>query len=126
MNLRRPRIFTLGHSNHSLDEFLRILESSSIILVADVRSNPASVRFPHFERNALSKELTKRGIFYRWFRGLGGRAPESPFEYEHTALDSPELRRYAALMNTEDFNRGVKEPRCYALRGISSAVTDDF
>jgi uncharacterized protein (DUF488 family) len=100
--IRKPRIFTLGHSNLSLDAFLRLLEGSSIRLVADIRSNPASSRFPHFERNALSSALAERGVSYRWFRELGGRVPEGNIDAEnYTALDSPDLKRYAAWLNSE-------------------------
>jgi uncharacterized protein (DUF488 family) len=114
---RKPRIFTLGHSDLSRAAFFRLLEGSSIRLVADVRSNPASARFPHFERNALARSLTDRGLSYRWFRALGGRAPESSFAREHTALVEPSLKRYAALMNTSAFKSVVEE-----LVGLSAST----
>jgi uncharacterized protein (DUF488 family) len=106
---RRPRIFTLGHSDHSLERFLLILERSSVRLVADVRSNPASTRFPWFERNALASELEGRGLFYRWFRSLGGRRPKTAGEQHHTALAEESLRRYAAAMNSAAFHRSCEE-----------------
>lgn len=106
---RRPRIFTLGHSDRSLESFFRILEGSSIRLIADVRSNPASARFPHFERHALATALADRGLSYRWFRHLGGRAPASASEAEHTAISDPGLRRYAALLNTPGIKPVVDE-----------------
>lgn len=106
---RRPRVFTLGHSDCTLEEFLNILERSSVRLVADVRSNPASARFPWFERNALATELEQRGLFYRWFRELGGRRPATPGEERHTALAEPALQRYAAAMNTSAFAKACDE-----------------
>jgi uncharacterized protein (DUF488 family) len=86
-----------------------ILEKSSVRLVADVRSNPASARFPWFERNALATELEQRGLFYRWFRALGGRRPPTPGEDRHTALADPALRRYAAAMSTGEFGEACEE-----------------
>jgi len=106
---RRPRLFTMGHSNLSEEEFLSTLEHSSIRLVADIRSNPASARFPHFERSALSASLEKRAISYRWFRDLGGRRPETPGEEEHTAFKEEWMRRYAAHMNTPSFKKAVND-----------------
>lgn len=100
---RKPRVFTLGHSNMTLEAFFQILEHSGIRLVADIRSNPASARFPHFERRALAGSLEKRAISYRWFRSLGGRRPETPEEEEHSAFSEVEFRRYAAYMNTGEF-----------------------
>jgi uncharacterized protein (DUF488 family) len=117
--VRKPRVFTLGHSDRALDEFIHILEGSSIRLVADVRSNPASARFPHFERSALANELEKRGVVYRWFRDLGIRQPSVPGENEHTAISDETLRRYCAAMNTPGFTRSVED-----LVGLmASAVT---
>lgn len=118
--VRKTRIFTLGHSNRTMDEFLAILELSSIKLVADIRSNPASARFPWFERNALAGALEKRGLSYRWFRDLGGRQPPSPEEPEHTGLSADiGLCRYAAAMNTPAFKAAVDE----LLGQASSAIT---
>ena len=107
--VRKPRIFTIGHSDRSLDQFLRILEKSSIRLVIDVRSNPASSRFPHFERAALASELEKRGLVYRWFRGLGGQRKTNPLGSRHTALSEEWQRNYAEAMNTDDFKGRVEE-----------------
>jgi len=107
--IRRPRIFTMGHSDHSIEAFLDILERSSVRLVADVRSNPASARYPWFERHALAAELEKRGLAYRWFRGLGGRRPDCPDQEKHDALIENEDRAYACAMNTREFHRDCEE-----------------
>ena len=37
-----PTIFTVGHSNQSLEVFLTLLNSHGITAVADVRSHPRS------------------------------------------------------------------------------------
>ncbi len=100
---RKPRLFTLGYADRSFESFIKILEHSSIRLVADVRSNPASARFPQFERHALSSELGKRGVVYRWFRSLGGRRRETSGQNEHTALGEEGFQRYCAAMNTSEF-----------------------
>ncbi len=116
---RKPRIFTVGHSDRSINSFLSLMEKSSVRVIADVRSNPASARFPHFERRALAHELEKVGIVYRWFRYLGGRRPATVGEEDHTAFEDVSLMRYAAAMNTSKFTGFVEE-----LVGISaSAVT---
>lgn len=115
--LRKPRMFTMGHSDLSLEQFMTILEASSVRLVADVRANPASGRFPHFERNALAAELEKRGLVYRWFRELGGRRPPTPGEEEHTAFSEEGFRRYAAAMNTPRFTAAAAD-----LMGVAAST----
>ena len=114
---RRPRIFTLGHSDRTLDQFMAILERSSIRLVIDIRSNPASARFPWFERNALSRALEDRGLTYRWLRELGGRRPFTPGEEQHVALDDEGMRRYAAALNTAEIGQS-----CQTVLGLAAST----
>jgi uncharacterized protein (DUF488 family) len=114
---RRPRVFTLGHGAMELDEFLLVLERSAIRLVADVRTNPAAARLPWFERHALAAELERRGLAYRWFRDLGGWRAAVGGELAHTALHDESERRYAAAMNTPDF-----EARCAEIAGLAAST----
>lgn len=77
-----PTIWTVGHSNKAIEEFLSLLKSQSIDLVADIRRFPGSKRHPHFGGSELEASLAAEGIGYRHFAGLGGRrgkaAPDSP------------------------------------------------
>ncbi len=57
-------VYTVGHSNHSLESFLSVLKDYGITAIADVRSYPYSNANPHFDREALSKNLEKQGIAY--------------------------------------------------------------
>ena len=76
-------IFTIGHSNHSLEGFLALLAKRRIAAVADVRSAPYSRFNSHFDREALAAALEACGIGYRYFgRELGGR-PDDPGCYEN-------------------------------------------
>ena len=63
-------IFTVGHSTHPLDEFVRLLQSFSIDLVADVRNFPGSKRYPHFNRELLENSLANNNIGYVHFKDL--------------------------------------------------------
>src|SRR2546427_219544 len=47
------RIYTVGHSTRSLDEFLSLLSANEITLLEDIRVMPASRRYPHFVADAL-------------------------------------------------------------------------
>ncbi len=74
---------TVGHSNHTIEEFLDLLREAGIGGVADVRKLPGSRAQPQFDEESLSAVLEREGITYRWFRGLTGRRPVSrdvPFE----------------------------------------------
>ena len=96
----RP-IFTIGHSNHSLEDFLALLARHGIHAVADVRSAPYSRFNPHFNRDALAAALKARGMDYLYCgRELGGR-PDDPACYEGGRI------RYECVARTSGFRAGV-------------------
>jgi len=74
----RLTVFTVGHSNHSSERFLALLQGTGITAVADVRSIPQSRRFPHFNRTRIERWLADAGIAYVFLGAeLGGR-PDDP------------------------------------------------
>jgi len=71
-------VFTVGHSNHSLEHFLELLKHHEITTVADVRSQPYSRFRPIFNREALESELKKNQIAYVFLgKELGARSNDS-------------------------------------------------
>jgi len=76
-------IFTIGHSNHPLEKFLDLIEQARIDVIVDVRSSPFSKMVPHFNRDALERELRTRSIKYVFVgEELGGRSKGSA-DYEN-------------------------------------------
>lgn len=70
-------IYTIGHSNRTLEEFLGALQSHGIEQVVDVRRWPTSRKHPHFSREALDRSLRAAGIAYLWMGdSLGGHRRE--------------------------------------------------
>jgi uncharacterized protein (DUF488 family) len=65
--------FTIGHSNRSLEEFVELLRSAEIRLVADVRKFPRSRANPQFNVDTLGESLAPAGISYEPMSVLGGR-----------------------------------------------------
>jgi uncharacterized protein (DUF488 family) len=93
---RETVVYTLGHGDRELPEFLECLESFEIRVVADVRSYPASRKFPRFSREALEPAVAAAGLSYRWLgRELGGFRPEG----------------YGAHMETELYREGFARLR---------------
>ena len=102
------RIWTIGHSTRSADEFLQLLQTNTIDGLADVRTIPKSRRHPHFGGVALAARLKENGIEYRHFAPLGGLRkprPDSP----NGAWRNQAFRGYADHMMTPDFAAGVDE-----------------
>ncbi|MCC6726876.1 MAG: DUF488 domain-containing protein [Saprospiraceae bacterium] len=52
-----PIIHTIGHSNLTAEDFLRLLKAHGIDCVVDVRSTPASQYNPQFNKPVLAKFL---------------------------------------------------------------------
>lgn len=90
-------LFTIGHSTHGIDGFLGLLHRHGIEVVADVRSQPYSRRFPQFSRDALQTSLREAGIRYVFLgRELGARRDEPECYVGHRA-DYREIAKTAAF-----------------------------
>lgn len=58
------RLYTVGHSSQSLEEFLTLLQRHGINCVVDVRSVPASKYAPQFNEESIKAFLKLHGIQY--------------------------------------------------------------
>lgn len=96
------RIFTIGHSNHSVNAFLSILKMHEIDVVGDVRSIPYSRYNAHFNREQLKERLKIEGIKYVFLgRELGARS-DDPACYKNGRV------QYDWLAQTDLFKVGVE------------------
>lgn len=102
MTSSRNAVLTVGHSNHSLDEFVRLLRLHRVTAVADVRSAPYSRFNPQFNCEALEHALKAHGIKYVFLgRELGARSDDRSC-YENGRV------QYARLARTELFRNGIE------------------
>ncbi len=107
------RVFTIGHSSHSIEYFTTLLRRYHIDALADVRSAPYSSRNPHFNRKALAQTMRETGVEY-WFLGaaLGGRPADRRF------YDAAGRVMYEVLAESRPFVEAVErvEFECARLR----------
>jgi uncharacterized protein (DUF488 family) len=96
-------LFTIGHSNRPLADFLALLTENEIETVADVRRFPGSHRHPHFSQAALSTSLHELGIAYVHFPALGGRRSAPKQVTANSAWQVAAFAAYADYMLTPDF-----------------------
>ncbi len=102
--------FTVGHSNHTMERFEKLLRRHRVTAVADVRSAPWSRRQPHFNREELAPSLAEVGIAYVFLgRELGGRS-DDPSDYENGRV------RYDRLRAKPAFQAGLER----VVRGVAS------
>ena len=70
-------ILTIGHSTHSLPEFIRLLHMSGVTATADIRSAPYSRVRPEFNMEPLREALGLERITYVFLgRELGARSKD--------------------------------------------------
>ena len=81
------RIWTIGHSTRTIDDFISLVKENEIKLLADVRAWPGSKRYSHFNKEALAESLTAHGI---------------------GAWRNASFRGYADYMETEKFQKGIE------------------
>ncbi|UOF01351.1 DUF488 domain-containing protein [Bdellovibrio reynosensis] len=107
MKTQKPvRIFTVGHSNRSIKEFIEMLQAYKLKLLIDVRTIPKSRHNPQFGETKISRSLEKAGIEYVQMKGLGGlRHPKK--DSKNKAWRNTSFRGYADYMQTEEFQKNL-------------------
>lgn len=99
------QIFTIGHSVHSGEEFVALLQAHHIDVVVDVRSSPYSQYTPQHNREMMQESLGKAGIGYLYLGAeLGARRDEEE------AYDG-DLARYELIRQLPGFNNGIERVR---------------
>lgn len=102
MSGSQSAVYTIGHSKHTLDQFVSLLTPHLVTVLADVRSAPYSRFNPQFNKDALASDLKARGIKYVFLgRELGGRSDDLSC-YENGRV------QYGRLARTELFKQGIE------------------
>lgn len=109
-NLKKE-IYTIGHSTHTLEEFIKILQDNGIKCLVDIRSYPGSKHVPQFNKKHLELILPKHSIKYTHILDLGGRCHyiNDSKSTLHTSLKSKSFVSYAVYMMTPPFAKGIQE-----------------
>jgi uncharacterized protein (DUF488 family) len=110
------RIYTIGHSTRSLDEFVEALRSFGVRTLVDIRTVPRSRHVPQFNAETLRRTLPNRRIRYRHMKALGGLRKPRP-DSANTAWRNSGFRGFADYMETPEFAEALD-----ALRTLSGAA----
>lgn len=95
-------IWTIGHSARTQAEFIEVLQSFDIQVLADVRRYPGSKKFPQFNASELQSYLPAAGISYFPLAGLGGRRKPVP-DSTNVLWRNESFRGYADYSETEAY-----------------------
>lgn len=113
-------LFTIGHSTHSIQDFIDLLKVHGVEQVADVRSIPQSRHVPQFNCDVLGPSLGEAGIAYTPIKALGGRRHSRKGSI-NTGWRNTSFRGYADYMATAGFAEGLEELIALA-RGHPTAI----
>jgi len=92
-----PIIFSVGHSTHTLEEFIDIIKKFKIEKIIDIRTIPRSRHNPQFNKETLPQNLQAAGIGYLHWRIAS-------------------FRGYADYMQTSDFEENLETPMQMAMK----------
>lgn len=96
-------LFTIGHSNLSIEAFVGLLQKHGITAVADVRSHPYSRYLPHFNQSEIKDSLSKVGIQYVFLGKELGARPE-----DLSCYDIGGKALYERIAATALFSEGIQ------------------
>lgn len=92
-------VYSIGHSNRSIEDFLALLRQNKIKTLIDVRSFPVS-RWEQFKKENLSRLLSDKGFAYVYLgRELGGFRKGG----------------YESYTRSGEFKKGLEELEKYAM-----------
>lgn len=103
-----PKIFTIGHSTRTIEEFIELLRSHEITQLVDIRTIPKSRRNPQYGQDQLEPSLREAGIDYVYLKALGGLRSKAK-ESINDAWENASFRNYADYMQTDAFVDGLIE-----------------
>ena len=97
----KSTIYTVGHSNRSLMEFIKLLKMYNVKVVVDVRRFPKSTKYPYFNKDNLSQALSKHDIGYLWLGYLLGGYRKGGYENYMKSKDYMNgIRKLIEVLNT--------------------------
>jgi len=104
-------LFTIGHSNLSIEAFVLLLQKHGITAVADVRSHPFSRYLPHFNQSQIKASLSTIGIKYVFLGKELGARPE-----DLSCYDTDGKALYDRIAATPLFLAGIQR----LLKGVKN------
>ncbi|MGH9758831.1 MAG: DUF488 family protein, N3 subclade [Candidatus Acidiferrales bacterium] len=106
--IRKPILFTIGHSTRSLADFIALLRGHGVRRIIDIRSIPRSRHNPQFNGDTLGPALRSEGLAYTHLKKLGGLR-HAKADSINTAWRNKSFRGFADYMQTREFAAGLEQ-----------------
>lgn len=101
--MKDTTIYSIGHGNKKIEEFILELKTFKIEYLLDIRSKPFSKWNPQFNQTALELELKCHGIKYVYVGNSLGGLPE-----DRSCYDIEGKVVYDLIKEKDFFKKGIK------------------
>ena len=98
----RKTIYTVGHSNIQVSQFINLLQPFKIAVVVDVRSRPLSKYATQFNKDQIRQTLSTDNIMYIYMGDLIGGKPKEGIFYDREGYV-----RYDTIAESASFQTGI-------------------
>lgn len=115
--MKDTTIYSIGHGNKKIEDFIAELKSFKIQFLLDIRSKPYSKWNPQFNQAALDLELKKNGITYVFVGDTLGGLPE-----DRSCYDFDGKVVYELIKEKDFFKQGLKRLTTANEKGINLAI----
>ena len=105
--MKNNAIYTIGHSTHSIDQFIKILQAYKIESSNRCTYDPRSRHNPQFNENQLKLDLERHDIEYLHLEELGGLRHTTKTSI-NTGWTNLSFRGFADYMQTSEFQKGIE------------------
>ena len=95
-------LYTIGHSNHKVDDFIHLLRQHGVTCVADVRSTPYSRYCPQFNQKSIAIALQTADIEYIYLGSQLGARPGNTHCYDENHVN------FEHVAQTKEFKLGLQ------------------
>lgn len=113
----KKTIYTIGHGNRKIEDFLKLLKDFGIEYLIDVRSQPYSKFNPQFNQNELKSVLENNSLKYVFMGdSIGGRPKDQ------TCYDNSGKVDYDVLKTKEVFLAGIERLKVAHSKNLALAI----
>ncbi len=118
-------IYSIGHANREIEDFIGLLQKYEIEYLIDVRSAPYSRMFPVYNKGTLDSFLKQHGITYLFLGDkLGGLPKDSScyIEYRNKKNEVERKVDYSKIEKKDFFKDGLDRLKVANAKGLKVAV----
>lgn len=113
--MKKP-VYTIGHGNRKIADFISLLKTYNIQYLVDVRSKPYSAYNPQYKRENLKASLEENNIVYVYMGdALGGR-PSNQSCYTNGRVD------YTKVKEQPFYKLGIERLKTAYAKDVSLAI----